>query len=185
MRPVNVSIGTAKKTIQVNVSSDPHTAASIPGYRVVRERDYSQLYNKPSINSVILDGNVALQDLGLRAIYYDTTAAWNAMPSMVGEAGAVYIYSDHERLEDEVGNVSYIPGIRIGDGSAYLIDLPFISDGMRDALYEHISNTAIHITQAEREFWSNKVSSFINAGDSENLVLSKTEYIIEGDIRNG
>ena len=53
-------------------------------------------------------------------------------------------------------NNQAIPAVKIGDGLAYLIDLPFI-DASVTRLMEHINNTQIHITQAEREFWNNKV----------------------------
>ena len=46
-----------------------------------------------------------------------------------------------------------------------------------DEIYrEHILNTYIHVTQAEKEFWNNKVTAFIDPIDNENLVLSKTAY---------
>ena len=95
------------------------------------------------------------------------------MPDMIGKEGCIYIYSDYQTITDDVGNVKFIPGIRIGDGKAYLIDLPFVSEAMTAALMEHINNTEVHITAAEREFWNNKVSCYIDAEDNENLVLSK------------
>ena len=147
--------------------------------------DYNELINKPSINNVAIQQNVTLEQLGLKGIYYDTTAAWNMMPDMVGEEGYIYVYSDHERLEDELGNVIYVPGIRIGDGMAYLKDLPFLSSGLADSLLKHINNTIVHITAQERAFWNNKVSCYIDGSDNENLVLSKINYVTEGDILYG
>jgi hypothetical protein len=123
--------------------------------------------------------------LGLRGIYYDTTAAWNMMPDMIGEKGYIYVYSDYQTITDQVGIVTFIPGIRIGDGTTYLRDLPFVSEAMTAALIEHINNTEVHVSAAEKEFWNNKVSSYLDGQDTENLVLSKTNFVTEGDIFNG
>lgn len=113
-------------------------------------------------------------------IYYDTTANWNLMPDLVGERGSIYVYSDRIQHEDEVGNITFIPGLKVGDGNAYLIDLPFTDADMLISLAEHIRDNTRHITQVERIFWNNKVSSYVDQEDTENLVLSKTNYILEG-----
>lgn len=148
--------------------------------------DYSTLRHKPKINSVTIDGNVSLAELGLRGIYYDTKENWDAQPSLVSEEGAVYIYSNYQTIYDEVGNPTFIAGLKIGDGSAYLIDMPFVTEAMTGALLEHISNTDVHVTAAEKEFWNNKVSSYIDAQqDAETLVLSKTMYEKDGTIVAG
>jgi len=92
----------------------------------------------------------------------------------------VYIYSDYQVIYDDVGNPTYIAGIKVGDGTSYLIDMPFITDGMTATILAHITNTTVHLTDAEREFWNNKISCYLDTQDSENLILSKTDYILEG-----
>lgn len=83
-----------------------------------------------------------------------TTSEWNSTPGLVSEKNHIYVYTDHQTKTDEEGNIINIPGIKVGDGLAYLIDLPFT-----DTLYaEHILNKTIHIDQQERETWNNKVS---------------------------
>lgn len=146
--------------------------------------DYNVLINKPQINSVTIDGNVSLADLGLRAIYYDTKENWDFQRSLVSEEGALYIYSNYQTVYDDVGNPTFIAGIKIGDGNAYLIDIPFVSDAMTGALLTHISNTSVHVTAAEKEFWNNKVSAYIdhNPVGAETLILSKTSYEKNGEI---
>ena len=146
--------------------------------------DYNKLKNKPKVNHVELVGDIPLEDLGLHSIYYDTKANWNAQASMISERGAFYIYSDYRTEVDEVGNPTFYPGIKIGDGVSYLIDLPFMSDTAAIELYEHLADETVHISQAERLFWNNKVSSYLDANDTENLVLSKINYA-QGDIYNG
>ena len=110
----------------------------------------------------------AIEEAGFRHIYYDTTANWNAQTTMISEAGAVYIYSDYSTVD----GVS-VPGIRIGDGMAYLADLPFASQETMSILTRHINDTDIHITARERAFWNNKVTSVLDRLDAENLVLTK------------
>ena len=98
-------------------------------------------------------------------IFYDTTANWNAKSTLVGKQGCIYVYSDYQ--QDGDGND--IPGIKIGDGNSYLIDAPFT-----DTLYKaHIEDTVKHITSAERTFWNNKVTCYLDPNNSETLVFSK------------
>ncbi len=129
-----------------------------------------------------LQVNEAVQVFVNQKIHYDTTENWNAQGHLIGEEGNLYIYSDYETIYDEVGNPTYVPGIKIGDGNAYLSDLPFISAAMTATIMSHISNDTIHITDAERAFWNNKVSSFLDPQESEKLILSKTNYEINGEI---
>lgn len=144
--------------------------------------DYDDLKNKPTINSVVLSGAITAEDLGLGRVYYDTTDGWNAQLNLVAEKGTIYIYSDYTYIEDEVGNRTDIAGIKIGDGTSYLIDMPFISDAATYLITMHIANAEVHVSRAEKEFWNNKVSAYINHEDGEGLVLSKTSYELNGKI---
>ena len=102
---------------------------------------------------------------GDKEVFYGTTEYWNNQPQFVPTKGCLYIYSDH--TVDRSGNA--IPGIKIGDGITYLIDMPFV-----DALYaDHIINNVIHITQAEREFWNNKVTAVVDTLQGNTLILTK------------
>lgn len=177
-----------ENTRRFNITFSDGTTASINANFASSNKaptSYNGLFNKPKINNTTLEGNIMLSQLGLRAIYYDTTSNWNMQPSLISEEGALYIYSDHQAIEDDVGNITYIPGLRIGDGTTYLIDLPFLSTVTTQAFYEHVNDIYTHVTPESRELWDNKVSSYLNASDPENLVLSKTNYIVEGDIYNG
>lgn len=62
-------------------------------------------------------------------IYYSNTAGWDGQPSLIAERGAIYVYSDHRTAVID-GNTVTIPGMKIGDGSTYLIDLPFTDAGL-------------------------------------------------------
>ena len=125
-------------------------------------RDYNLLRNKPSIEGVQLIGDLGLADFGITTIYSDTTENWNSKPTMVADKGALYIYQDYD--VDGQGNI--LPGFKVGDGTSYLIDMPF-SDAL---MKSHMADEVIHITAEEREFWNNKNRCYV---DGETLVATK------------
>lgn len=190
--PVSINLepehltGTLSKTVNLigNLGSSGHTLTGTLEKNSTRI-DYNNLVNKPKINSIVLEGDLSARDLGLGQIYYDTKSNWNRQPSLIAERAAIYIYSDYQIIYDEVENPTYIAGVKIGDGSSYLIDMPFITDEMTKLLLSHISNTDVHLTAEEREFWNSKVSCYLDGNNIENLVFSKENYIIEGDVFYG
>lgn len=97
--------------------------------------------------SVLGSGNLAIQG---SKIYSDTVSGWNAQTSLISEENAIYVYTDYDT--DSGGNV--VPGIKVGDGLAYLIDMPFVDAVMQ----EHIQNSVIHVTQTDKDNWNNKCS---------------------------
>ncbi|MGN0657071.1 MAG: hypothetical protein ACI4KR_09775 [Ruminiclostridium sp.] len=100
-------------------------------------------------------------------VHYGTTEYWNSQTTLVGEKSHIYIYSDYATVED----VS-VPNIKIGDGSAYLIDNPFITTSIEDLLQFHIEDNIKHITEQERTAWNNKVSCHLSTDDSETIVFT-------------
>ena len=96
---------------------------------------------------------------GFAGIEFGTTAEWNADPQYRPVKGMIVVYTDYQqKIDESTGEIIYIPGFKIGDGNAYLIDKPFIGDDIRDLLMEHIEDTGIHIQPGEREFWNNKLN---------------------------
>lgn len=84
-----------------------------------------------------------------------TTEYWQAHSSYIPAAGEIIVYSDRN---------NNIPGIKIGDGLTYVVDLPFIDD----TIMTHINDATIHVSAEDRAFWDNK----INCEDTvENEVL--------------
>ena len=51
-----------------------------------------------------------------------------------------------------------MPGIKIGDGAAYVQDLPFVDEELRDKIMDHINNPDIHVSLREKLFWNNKLN---------------------------
>lgn len=86
-------------------------------------------------------------------IYFNTTENWNTDLSYVPNSNDIIIYTDKSIL-----NGKNVPGIKIGDGNAYLVDLPFITDDLAYTLMNHINDSVAHITAEERTFWNNKIN---------------------------
>lgn len=117
---------------------------------VAYEKNYRILDNKPSINGEELLDDKTSEDLNIVAC--KTTAEWEQLTTLVSVLGEVYVYTDGG--EDSEGNP--IPKIKIGDGLAYVVDLPFIA------------GTDLQITQADIDNWNNKVAV---RADGENLIF--------------
>ena len=116
-------------------------------------------------------------------VYCNSTADWAAQTSLVSERGAIYIYTD--KTYTTAGGDVVAPGIKIGDGLAYVVDLPFQSDLIAEEVLQEIAEVIGGVTDQEREFWNHKVSAYLISQDTENLTLSKTNYVVNGDIFYG
>lgn len=81
--------------------------------------DYDKLKNHPLVNNIELKGNKTSEDLNIVAV--KTTEEWSHVTGIVSKKGEIYVYSDYS--QDAQGN--NIPGFKIGDGNAYIVDLPF------------------------------------------------------------
>lgn len=115
--------------------------------------NYRQLTNKPSINGVILNGNLLTEDLYI--IESKTTAEWNETPQLISKKNTIYVYTDF----DTTGGVNK-PAIKVGDGLSYVNALPFLA------------GSSVSITPSQVESWDNKVTAYIDETDNETLVLS-------------
>lgn len=124
-----------------------------------------QLSNS-EIYARIQDINEALKEKA--SIRANTTATWNAEPDTIGQKGTFYIYIDRTQKQNQHGQIINYPGIKVGDGSSYLIDLPFIDD----LFYDHIHDMNIHVTLAEKEFWNHKVRTQESELDDQNLIFT-------------
>ena len=109
----------------------------------------------------------------------DTKANWNTATGFIPLRGEVIIYEDFAQYEvEEYGEtvVKNIPNIKIGDGTTFVQDLPFVDKDLRDKLMEHINNQDIHVTLGDKARWDNKV----NIDDSKELIDSE-EYRLLND----
>lgn len=94
-------------------------------------------------------------------IHYDTTANWSTKTSYVPASGDIIIYTDKDTVADG-GTNKQVPGIKIGDGNAYVVDLPFVDAAIAGQINDHISNANIHVTSNEKTFWNNKLNFALN-----------------------
>lgn len=109
-------------------------------------------------------------------IYYSNTkSAWDSDILKIADKDVLYIYTDYKTIEQD-GKSYFLPGLKMGDGKSYLIDLPFINNGIdsqfEQVILDHLNNKIIHISPEERSFWNNKLnyqSQLIN----ETLVLNR------------
>ena len=99
----------------------------------------------------------------------DTTQHWNEALGFIPLEGELIVYNDYTTVEKKVNGIDTmvtIPGIKIGDGMAYVQDLPFVGDDLRDQILDHINNPEIHVSVRDRLFWNNK----LNVNDAAELV---------------
>lgn len=105
---------------------------------------------------------------------HDTTTNWNAAIGFIPLPGEVIIYDDYTSFEYEKDGTiltKTVPGIKIGTGNAYVQDLPFVDEDVRDSLIRHIENDQIHLAPGEKQFWSNK----INIDDAEDVISNELQ----------
>lgn len=105
---------------------------------------------------------------------YDTTENWNKAINFIPLRGEVIVYSDYYQIEND-GETKITPAIKIGDGLAYVVDLPFVSDpestqAIQEQLYSHINNSLIHVSDNDRTSWDDKLNADYEA-NLEELIL--------------
>lgn len=108
-------------------------------------------------------------------IYYSkTTQQWNSDISFISQKNVLYLYMDYKTIEKD-GSEVFIPGLKIGDGTTYLVDLPFLNDvsDFNQQILDHINNLSIHVSAADRIFWNNKLNLSQLQLDNENLILNR------------
>lgn len=116
-------------------------------------------------------------NLNNKIIYYSKTKSeWNSDRDFMSQKNVLYIYSDYKSIERD-GEQILIPGLKIGDGTTYLIDLPFVNDTSKGSeleqlILDHINNKVIHISAEERNFWNNKLNLLLQP-DTQTLVLNR------------
>ena len=90
------------------------------------------------------------------AILSKTSAEWRLNPNLVSAKDQIYVFSDARSYVNNSGDTIYVPGIKIGDGTTYVMDLPFVN-----------------VTPEQINFWNNKVTCYMDSIDTETLIFSK------------
>ena len=123
----------------------------------VREDDHSKLKH--------LDWDSA-GHIGFVGIKAGTKEYWDSQRDYRPEAGLLICYTDYKQkldengdpVYDEHGDPVYLPGFKLGDGNAYLIDKPFLDETITQDLVKHINDYHVHITDDERARWNRKIN---------------------------
>lgn len=137
----------------------------LPNGRLVRVNDYGGSPKYFAWNATTSEWDeVNWGSGGDKEIFYGTTEYWNTQPRLISIKSCVYVYNDHDFNSEGKA----IPGIKIGDGTSYLIDMPFIDEKYT----QHILDTASHITQQERDAWNEKVRCFIDPLNDQNIIFT-------------
>ena len=95
-------------------------------------------------------------------LHSDTTEGWNSNINTIAEKGHLYVYTDHHKVDNGDGTFTDIPAMKVGDGTSYLIDMPFISTDDYDLLMDHINNWQIHVSENDRTRWDQNLSAQVN-----------------------
>lgn len=107
----------------------------------------------------------------------DTTENWDNAKDFIPLKGEIIVYSDYSTTEQD-GKQVFVPAIKVGDGLAYVVDLPFVSDPnssseIQQALYNHINNTVIHVNSDDRDHWDNNISVDISEEQEQLLLFNR------------
>ena len=142
--------GDGPKKISGTVNALGQISGGVTRAAIAYEKNYEILDNLPQVNDEELIGNKTSEDLHIVAC--KTSAEWAELITLQSRKGEVYVYSD--AAEDENGEP--LPMVKIGDGNAFVVDLPFV--------------TAVdfRITQEDIDNWNGKVSVRL---EGENLIF--------------
>lgn len=100
---------------------------------------------------------------GSAKVSVDTSEGWALKPTYIPKNGEIIVYSDATVLDKNY------PAIKIGDGNAYVVDLPFLGEEKVNMLLDHISDTNSHVTSEEKAFWNAKLNYDVSG---EQLILT-------------
>lgn len=114
-------------------------------------------------DGVMTNVGAVLDDLthSSASIEIHTMEEWRDAGRTISKRGTFYIYSDGYNQEGTL-----VPRVKLGDGNAYISDLPFLDSPLLNMIIDHINDGTVHITQQQRLFWNNK----LNVNDSQQVV---------------
>lgn len=128
--------------------------------------------NLSIISDAIKGGIIDPNTLDSTAIHYGTKSNWDSQRSIITQKGHLYIYSDAGKKNLPNGTTLDIPAMKIGDGTSYLIDMPYSLYGSdHERLVEHILDNSIHVSKNDRTNWNDKVKIAVNES-AEALVIT-------------
>lgn len=99
-----------------------------------------------------------------------TKAEWQNSDKITSQPNVLYVTTDYKSVTKD-GTTYQIPSFKLGDGNAYVVDLPNATVD-EETFLNHVNDRVVHITQAEREFWNNKNRAEIDENNPECLVMT-------------
>lgn len=114
-------------------------------------------------DGVMTNVGAVLDDLTQSSVSIEihTSQDWIDAGRAISKKGTFYVYSDGFTQDGQV-----IPRVKLGDGMAYISDLPFLDSYLLNQIFDHINDNNRHITPQQRLFWNNK----LNVDDSQEIV---------------
>lgn len=99
-------------------------------------------------------------------IMVNTKAGWAEQPGFKPAKGQIVIWSDKAQIHkyvvegDELADEGLIdvPGIKIGDGNAFNLDLPYVGDDIEQKIDQHIKDVQAHVSEQDRKSWNHKIT---------------------------
>lgn len=86
-------------------------------------------------------------------VLYGTTMEWAQDKTRIAQKGVIYVYSDYAKTTNWTGTEVSVPGFKVGDGTSYLVDMPFAQGALNDEIKDHLANAKIHVSDDDRERW--------------------------------
>ena len=110
-------------------------------------------------------------------IFYGTTEYWNNQRFFIPPEGTIIFYSDYQTVVID-GVAKAVPGMKVGSGNAYIQDLAFVTGGGdEEDLYNHINDTAVHVSADDRARWDNKLDiDDEHEVENETLIFIRSRY---------
>lgn len=105
----------------------------------------------------------------LTEVLYGSTLEWAQDKTRIAQKGVIYVYSDYVKASDGAGGTVDVPGFKVGDGTSYLIDMPFAQGEINEEIRSHIANKKIHVSDEDRKRWDS--SKIIIETENENLMF--------------
>jgi len=157
--------------VPVNFNTDNDFGLDMGSVIEVTTSDHNELINRDLADQHPISAITGLQEAlsTIPEILYDTTENWRTHLDYVPPRGAIIAYSDYATI-DGVD----IPNFKVGDGLAYLVDLPYVGDDLRVTLIAHMSDATIHVSAEDRLKWNNKVSCDVTEIDTDEYLLAFT-----------
>ena len=153
---------------------DGYMYLTVDDGKVYIDTDNTRIAVNPSLTASDIaynDSTVAIilsSLLGSSAsIEVNTTAYWSSYQN-ASTSKTFYVYTDGYTI-----NGHNVPRIKLGDGNAYVADLPFLDEKMAN----HIENSNIHVTATEKAFWNTKMTcSEADIANSERVIFTNITF---------